>query len=41
MALKLFEFLEQIMIDFFEKINPIGENWINRLNFHFAEKTDN
>ena len=31
MALKLFEFLDQFMIvPFFDKIDPIGESWMNK-----------
>ena len=26
---------------FFVKNNPIWENWINRQNFHYVEKSDN
>ena len=30
MPLKLFDFLEQVIIGtFFDKINPMWENWIN------------
>ena len=43
MALKLFEFAEQFMIDtFLIKTNPILEkNWINKKINYFAGKSDN